>query len=50
MMQHQLQREQEKQARVYRYENRKCLDELLLKILNGDLFDIFSQTTQKDFP
>ena len=38
--------EQAKIAKAYRYENRKSIDELLRKLLNGDLFDIFSQSKQ----
>ena len=42
--------EQAKIAKAYRYENRKSIDELLRKLLNGDLFDIFSQSKQDQFP
>ena len=42
--------EQAKIAKAYRYENRKSIDELLRKLLNGDLFDIFSQSKQDYIP
>ena len=38
----------ERQARAFRYTNRKSVDELLKRVLNGDLFDMFDKV--KDFP
>ena len=32
----------EKRLREFRFQNRKSIDELLLRILNGDLFDMFA--------
>ena len=39
----------EQRKRQIRFENRKSFDELLLKILNGDLFDMFADK-QTYFP
>jgi hypothetical protein len=41
MLAEQAELENERKARHYRYENRRSLDELLRKILNGDLFELF---------
>lgn len=38
----------ERQAREFRFTNRKSVDELLKRVLNGDLFDMFEKV--KDFP
>jgi hypothetical protein len=38
----------ERQARAFRYTNRRSVDELLKRVLNGDLFDMFNKV--KDFP
>ena len=37
------QEELEKKKRQVRFENRKSFDELLLKLLNGDIFELFGQ-------
>ena len=50
LLQEKQRREAEAKAKAYRFQNRKSLEEILRKLLNGDIFDMFQSIRPQDFP
>ena len=43
-------REAEAKARAFRFQHRKSIEEILHRILNGDIFDMFQEIRYNQFP